>query len=242
MTIMHRQYHEWWSPSLGRKMELLEFGHGGATIVAFPTSGGRFFEWEDRGMVEAIRPMIERGWYRLVCLDSVDRESWYARWKHPGGRVWRQVEYDNYVYHEVLPFVDARADDPYVIAAGASFGAYHALSFGMRHPERVQRILAMSGLVDIKMFADGYSSDELYRLNPTDFIPNENDPERLARHRGQELIFAVGNGDRLVHQNRELSGKLWGKGIGNALREWDGFAHDWPVWHRMINLYIGGQA
>ena len=239
---MNRQYHEWWSPSLNRRMELLEFGHAGATIVAFPTSAGRFFEWENRGMVEAIRPMIEQGWYRLVCLDSVDRESWYARSKHPGGRVWRQVEYDNYVYHEVLPFVDSRTDNRYVVAAGASFGAYHALSFGMRHPERVQRIVAMSGLVDIKMFADGYSSEELYWLNPTDFIPNETDPEKLERLRRQELIFAVGNGDRLVHQNRELSSKLWGKGIGNALREWDGFAHDWPVWHQMINLYIGGRA
>ena len=239
---MNRQYHEWWSPSLGRTMELLEFGHAGATVVAFPTSGGRFFEWENRGMVEAIRPMIEQGWYRLICLDSVDRESWYARGKHPGGRVRRQVEYDNYVYREVLPFIDATTDNRYIVAAGASFGAYHALSFGMRHPERVQRIVAMSGLVDIKMFADGYSSEELYWLNPTDFVPNETDPEKLERLRRQELIFAVGNGDRLVHQNRELSGKLWGKGIGNALREWDGFAHDWPVWHQMINLYIGGRA
>ena len=239
---MNRQYHEWWSPSLNRRMELLEFGHAGATVLAFPTSGGRFFEWENRGMVEAIRPMIEQGWYRLICLDSVDRESWYARGKHPGGRVWRQLEYDNYVFHEVLPFVDSTTDNRFIVATGASFGAYHALSFGMRHPERVQRIVAMSGLVDIKMFADGYSSEELYWLNPTDFVPNETDPEKLDRLRRQELIFAVGNGDRLVHQNRELSGKLWGKGIGNALREWDGFAHDWPVWHQMINLYIGGQA
>ena len=239
---MNRQYHEWWSPSLNRRMELLEFGHAGATVLAFPTSGGRFFEWENRGMVEAIRPMIERGWYRLICLDSVDRDSWYAGCKHPGGRVWRQVEYDNYVYREVLPFVDSTTDNRFIVATGASFGAYHALSFGMRHPERVQRIVAMSGLVDIKMFADGYSSEELYWLNPTDFVPNETDPEKLERLRRQELIFAVGNGDRLVHQNRELSGKLWGKGIGNALREWDGFAHDWPVWHQMINLYLGGRA
>ena len=53
----------------------------------------------------------------------------------------------------------------------------------------------------------------------------DDNPEKLERLRRQELIFAVGNGDGLVHQNRELSGKLWGRGIGNALREWDGFAH-----------------
>ena len=37
-----------------------------------------------------------------------------------------------------------------------------------------------------------------------------------------------------------LSHVLWEKGIGNALRIWDGFAHDWPVWHQMVRTYIGG--
>ena len=64
----------------------------------------------------------------------------------------------------------------------------------------------------------------------------------ISASQGQNIILAVGNGDRLVHQNRELSGKLWAKGIGNALREWDGFSHDWPVWHKMVNLYIGGEG
>ncbi|MCX7701889.1 MAG: hypothetical protein N2039_13505 [Gemmataceae bacterium] len=40
--------------------------------------------------------------------------------------------------------------------------------------------------------------------------------------------------------NQRLSHVLWSKGIGNALRLWDGFAHDWPVWERMLPLYIGG--
>ena len=52
----------------------------------------------------------------------------------------------------------------------------------------------------------------------------------------------VGNrkGTALIHENRDLSAKLWNKGIGNALREWDGFAHDWPIWQRMLPMYIGG--
>ena len=128
-----------------------------------------------------------------------------------------------------------------MICAGASFGAYHALNFGLRHPEQIHRILAMSGLCDIKMFADSFHNEQVYFHNPVDFIQNESDDTRLYHLRQQNIILAVGKDDQLVHQNRELSGKLWSKGIGNALREWDGFAHDWPVWHKMINLYIGGQ-
>jgi esterase/lipase superfamily enzyme len=37
-----------------------------------------------------------------------------------------------------------------------------------------------------------------------------------------------------------MSRVLWGKGIGNALREWDGWAHDWDYWRRMFTLYING--
>ena len=73
-----------------------------------------------------------------------------------------------------------------------------------------------------------------------EFMAGEGAGWKLDAHRRQSIILAVGNGDGLVHQNRQLSGTLWQKGIGNALREWDGFAHDWPVWAKMLPLYIGG--
>ena len=47
---MRRDFTQWHSPSLHRNMELLAFGHAGFPIVVFPTSGGRFFEYEDRGL------------------------------------------------------------------------------------------------------------------------------------------------------------------------------------------------
>jgi esterase/lipase superfamily enzyme len=221
-------------------MELLEFGHGGARVVAFPTSGGRFYEWENRGLVGALGHALENGWLHLVCVDAVDRESWYAYHQHPGARAWRHEQYTSYVMTEVLPWARWRNGHPFTIFTGASFGAFHALSMALRHPDQVNRVLSMSGLTDIKIFLDGYHNETIYLQNPVDFIPNEHDGWRLAQLRAQDIILAVGRDDRLLHQNRELSGKLWSKGIGNALREWDGFAHDWPVWYQMVTRYIGG--
>ena len=37
---MNREYHKWYSPRLGRDMELLVFGHAGLPVLVFPTSGG----------------------------------------------------------------------------------------------------------------------------------------------------------------------------------------------------------
>ncbi|HYE64521.1 MAG TPA: hypothetical protein VD966_02995, partial [Pyrinomonadaceae bacterium] len=72
------------------------------------------------------------------------------------------------------------------------------------------------------------------------FIANEHDPRRLGELYRLDIIMATGREDRLIESAREMSRVLWGQGIGNALREWDGWAHDWPYWEKMLALYING--
>ena len=237
---MHREYHHWYSPSLQRHMELLVFGHAGARMLVFPTSLGKFYEWEDRGMIGALGEHLERGWIQMYCVDSVDAESWYAWWKHPGARAWRHIEFENYLLYEVLPLVYSKNPTPYLIVAGASFGAYHAMNFALRHPDKTNRVIAMSGLYDLERWLDGYVDDNVYFNCPCLYLPNEHDPARLNWLRRLDIILAVGREDPNIGNNRWFSGALWGKGIGNALREWDGWAHDWPWWQQMIQLYVGG--
>jgi esterase/lipase superfamily enzyme len=237
---MNREHHSWHSPSLNRDMEMLVFGHGGARVLVFPTSMGRFYEWEDRGMMGALSEHLERGWIQMYCVDSVDAESWYARGKDPGARAWRHMEYENYLLHEVLPLMSSKNPTPYLIVTGASFGAYHAMNFALRHPDVTNRVIALSGLYDIERWAGGYRDDNLYYNCPCLYIPNESDEGRLSLLRRLDIIMAIGREDPNIENNRWLSGALWGKGIGNALREWDGWAHDWPFWLKMIQLYIGG--
>jgi esterase/lipase superfamily enzyme len=237
---MHREYRRWYSPSLGRDMELLIFGWGGARMLVFPTSKGKYYEWEDRGMMGALREHLERGWLQIYCVDSVDAESWYAWWKHPGDRAWRHAQYDNYLVHEVLPLSTYLNQNPFLITTGASFGAYHALNFALRHPHLVGRAIGLSGIYDIRRWTDGYQNDTIYFNNPIDFIGNEHDWGRLEALRRMDMILVTGKDDPLRSSTEQLSGALWGKGIGNALRLWDGWAHDWPWWHQMIRLYIGG--
>lgn len=237
---MHREYHRWYSPSLGRDMDLLIFGWAGARMLVFPTSKGKYYEWEDRDMMGSLWEPLERGWLQIYCVDSVDAESWYAWWKHPGARAWRQAEYDNYLVNEVLPLSRYLNPNPFLITTGASFGAYHALNFGLRHPHLVSRAIGLSGIYDIRQWTSGYNNDTIYFNNPVDFIGNEHDWGRLEALRRMDIIIVTGKDDPLRSSSEQLSGALWGKGIGNALRLWDGWAHDWPWWHQMIRLYVGG--
>jgi len=97
---MKREYHKWFSPSLGRDMELLVFGHSGVPALVFPTSQGRFYEFEDRGMVNAVAGELEHGHLQLFCVDSIDSESWYNRAVPPRWRIARHMQYEQYLMHE----------------------------------------------------------------------------------------------------------------------------------------------
>lgn len=237
---MDREYHHWHSRSLDRDMELLVFGRAGARVLVFPTSMGRFFDWENRGMIAAVGEQLERGALQLYCVDSVDTESWYADQRPPAERAARHTQYDRYVAQEVLPFALGKNAHPLVIAAGASFGGYHAVNFAFRHPDLVGRVLGMSGLYDIRRFVGGYYDDEVYFNNPCDYLANEHDPARLAALQRMDIILATGWDDPNCRSTQCLSELLWQKGVWHALRLWDGVAHDWPYWQEMIQLYIGG--
>jgi esterase/lipase superfamily enzyme len=187
-----------------------------------------------------LREHLDNGWLQMFCVDSVDSESWYCSWAHPAGRAYRHVQYDTYLVDEVLPFSLTRNENPFLIAVGASFGAYHAMNIGLKHADKVDRILAMSGLYDIRAFTGGYIDDNVYFNNPMQYIANEHAPHRLAQLQHLDIIMATGREDGLMNSARALSGLLWSKGIWHALREWDGWAHDWPYWQKMVQLYIGG--
>jgi esterase/lipase superfamily enzyme len=237
---VHREYGGWHSPALGRGMEYLIFGRSGARVLVFPSSQGRFYEWEDFKMVEALADHLERGWLQLFCVDGVDGESWYNDGAPPRVRAARHTQYDRYLIDEFVPYTTSRNGNPFLITTGASFGAYHALAFALRHPEHVGRVLGMSGRYDVRPFTHGFTNDDVYYANPFEFIQHERDEGRLAAMRRMDIILAIGRDDPSVTNTVEMSRRLWEQGIGNALRLWDGWAHDWPYWTQMVRAYIGG--
>ena len=109
---MNREYHKWYSPSLGRDMELLVFGHAGLPVIVFPTSMGRFFDYENRDMISIIGDQYENGQIQAFCVDSVDAESWYNKCIPPAERAARHEQYDHYLVNEVVPFIRSRNSSP----------------------------------------------------------------------------------------------------------------------------------
>ena len=70
---MKVEYYREYSPTLGRDMEYKVFGHAGKPCIAFPCQNGRFYDYENRGLIEAMRWYIDSsilcGFYRLGILE-----------------------------------------------------------------------------------------------------------------------------------------------------------------------------
>lgn len=238
---MNREYHKWYSQRLGREMELLQFGHAGTPVLVFPSSMGSFFEFEDRGMVAAVRGAMDEGRLMLFCADSVDKESWHNRHAHPADRVRRHVTYEEYIQHEVVPLMQQRGGRHRIGVAGCSFGGFHAVNFALRHPDLISQCVSMSGAFDIKSFLDGYYDENCYFNNPVDYLPQVSDAWYLDQYRNDiGWVFAAGEHDICLEANRRISGIFDAKGIPHWFDFWGlGAYHDWPLWQLMVKKYLG---
>jgi esterase/lipase superfamily enzyme len=240
---MNREYHRWHSPHLNRDMELLIFsadhGHTGQPAIAFPTSCGRFFDFEDRGMIAAVADKIEAGNLQLFCVDSVDAESWYNRAVRPRRRIARHMQYESYLLEEVLPLVRHQNPNPQLTALGCSFGGYHAANIALRHPDLFTGFLTMSGAFDLTSFLGPYYDQDVYYNLPLHYIPNLTDPWYLDRYRRSNYILATGVHDRCWNDNERMAHALREKSIPCQLEVWgDNAGHDWPWWQKMLAKYI----
>jgi len=220
---------------------MLIFGHAGMPAVVFPTSCGRFFEFEDRGMVGAIGGEIEAGAVQLFCVDSVDAESWYNLEVHPRQRVSRHGSYENYILREVLPLVRRCNPKPKLASIGCSFGGYHAMNIALKHPHLFSGCLSMSGVFDLNGlgFLRGYYNEECYFNLPLDYLPNLTEHAILDRMKHNNYVLATGVHDECWNDNERLAAILRAKHIPVRLDVWgDNTGHDWPWWQRMAQAYL----
>jgi esterase/lipase superfamily enzyme len=226
-------------------MELLVYGHGGAKVLVFPTRDGRFWEYEQLGLVKTLADKIEAGHLQLYCVDSLAHESFYCFWSHPAGRVQRHIQFEDYVLNEVLPFMAAKNPHPCTISHGCSLGAFHAVNMAFRHPHLFHKVAAFSGRYDLTLgvehFAnllDGYYDDNVYFLTPTHFLPQLSCEERLGHLRRMDVVLVIGAEDPFLDNNRHLSHILHDKGIHHAMHVWDGRAHRGRYWRQMARIYV----
>ncbi len=226
-------------------MELLVFGHSGAKVLVFPTRQGRFYDYEDWGLVNSLSSPIDHGLLQLFCVDSLDSESLYCSSIHPRARIVRHQFYERYILREVVPLMRSADPHAFLIAHGCSIGAYHAIALALRHPGLFGKVVALSGRYDLTKqigpFADlfnGYYDEDIYFHTPNHFLPQLTNSDLLGKMRNTEWILAIGEQDPFKQSTEELSRHLQNKAIRHRLDVWPGEAHKAYYWRQMVKTYL----
>lgn len=220
-------------------MELLVFGHAGPPYVVFPTSMGAFFEYEDGGMVGALSGKLDQGHLRLICVSTVDKETFYADHMHPRARLDRYLAYERYLIEDVIPFVRQISGGLPIGTTGCSFGAYHAFTMALRHPDVFAACVTMGGAFDITRFLSGYYDADAYLLCPPHFLPSLGDEWFLSRMRRNKWVLVTGEDDICRKDTEQAAAMLGAKGVPHSLHVWGhGSEHDWPEWKKMAGVYL----
>lgn len=242
---MEKELHRWFSPTLQRDMDLLVYGHYGMPMLVFPTASANCYEYEDFGMISAIAHRIDAGRVKVICVDSVNNESWMNERAPLQWRSLRQAQYDGYIRNEVAPFIydHCKTTGIAIMTTGSSFGAYHAANTVFKHPDVFRCCVSMSGLYDLRHYVKdiyGYD-DNFYFNNPVDYLANLNDDcyLPLLRHAADINILCGTGAWENPDFSRQISQVLQSRGIPHNLDLWGSdVAHDWPWWKKQINHYL----
>jgi len=243
-AVMEREYQKWFSPVLGRDMELLVFGSRGIPVLFFPTRSAHFYDMENWKVIEAMRDRITNGEIQVFCVDSIDQESFYSE-KQPHERMLRHLEYERYILKEVIPFIRSRNKKKQLTVTGCSLGGYHAVNIGLKHPTIFTKIVGMSARYDLTkplpFFADlfdGYFDENIYYNMPNHFVPGINDAKLLQQLRKIDLTLVIGREDSFLPDNERLSQALNHIGVPHKFFIWEEEAHRPRYWREMVKLYI----
>ena len=167
------QYRKEYSPALGRDMEFKIYGLKGKPVLVFPTFAGRFFQYEDFGMIDLWRPYIDAKRVQLFCVDSIDEES-FASSADVHSRAERQEAYFRYIRNEFIPklldysnFINEKPQK--IFATGCSMGAYHSANLFFRCPDIVDTVIGLSGVYHTSLFFSMHFFHNLRFINLVTF-------------------------------------------------------------------------
>ena len=225
--------------------ELLAYGHYGRPLLAFPSEQGPAWQYEERGMIEAIEPLLDAGRLKVYCVQSYDSWTWHDSSVPLDERAQRHGHYEDWILNRVVPFIaedTAGAGD--LIVTGCSFGAYHAANFCLKRVDLFPLAICQSGVYDVSVVGWGDRGDSVYFNNPADYVANlDGDHLDWLRNRAS-LLLVCGQGQwedttGALASTHRFAQLLADKGIRCELDLWGhDVPHDWPSWRAQLAHHL----
>ena len=187
------------APGLNREMEFKVYGSAGVPVLALPARGGRFYDWENNGMPDAIAPLLNEGKVQLFCADSIDGEAVLNGDIPVRRRAEMEEKYFVYLTAELAPRVlalNGAAKDAKLWCVGIDLGAVHAVNCRLRRPKLFAGAIGLSGIYDLARFWGSEADDLVLRCSPLQYLAENGIADKLALAKAEEnsLMLCAGQG------------------------------------------------
>lgn len=238
---MIEEYKTLYSKILERDTEYAVYGTGGKTCFVFPEQDGRYYDFKNFGLLEQISPWIEKEKVKVICLDSIDKETWSAYNENPRKRLELQEKWFKYFIEEITPLYLNHGEQGMV--TGCSMGGLHSANAFFRRPDLFDIFLALSGIYHGNYFIPNYYDDLMELNSPVDYLKSISDNHPNIDLYRQKIIVACIGQDKseydLLCSTRELDTVLAQKNIPHWFDYW-GFdvTHDWVWWRKQIPYFF----
>lgn len=242
---MRREHLSLPSRSIGAAGGLIAYGHYGRPVLVFPSEDGNCWDYEERGMIDAVAWLINEGRVKIYCVDSYDGQSWSDHSIDTEQRAQRHGRYEDWISHEVIQWIhnDCGGQQD-VIVTGASMGAYHAANFALKRADLFPLAICQSGNYDISKTGWGWRGDATYFNNPMDYVANmQGDHLDWLRSR-VKLLLICGQGQwedttGSLESTRRFAEVLASRQIPFEIDLWGhDVPHDWPSWRAQIAHHL----
>jgi esterase/lipase superfamily enzyme len=241
---MNHHHHELYSPAIGASGAVAAYGHYGRPVLAFPSEGGKAYDWQDNGMIGAIEGLIESGRIKLYCVSSFDAESWSNQSIPLEERARQHARYESWILDQVVPFIHHDTGGE-ILTTGISLGAFHAANFALKRADLFPLALCMSGNYDPGAWnAWGERGEATYFNNPLDYVSHLGGDHLEWLRSRLSLLLVCGQGmwedtTGALESSKRLAGLLAEKGIRHELDLWGhDVPHDWPSWRAQIAHHL----
>ena len=223
---------------------MIAYGHWGRPLLAFPSQQGPAWQYEERGMVDAIGDLLEAGRVKLYAVGSYDSGSWYRDDLPLEERARQHGRYEDWILNQVVPFIRSDSDGAETAVTGVSFGAYHAANFALKHAHLFPLAICQSGVYDVSVVAGGDRGSAAYFNNPADYVSHLGGDHLDWLRSRVSLLLVCGQGQwedttGALESTRRFADLLDEKGIANELDLWGhDVPHDWPSWRAQLSHHL----
>jgi esterase/lipase superfamily enzyme len=242
--VSHRSVH---IPShvTGGAGELIAYGDYGRPLIVFPSELGPAWQYEERGMIDAIGELLDAGRVKVYCVESFDAGSWRRDDLPLEERARLHGIFEDWILNAVVPAVFSDTGGPQdLIATGCSFGAYHAANFALKRADLFPIAICQSGVYDVSRLGWGERGDAVYFNNPMDYVSHLHGDHLDWLRERLSIVLVCGQGQwedttGALESTKGFAGLLGEKGIRHELDLWGHeWPHDWPSWRAQLAHHL----